>query len=100
MKHDNLVQEIVRECNKLGIETKLETPIPNGKRAVDISDFYNNVPLFHSEVKSSPTSINKKKVQSQLNLYKNTFGNGPDYTLISPGATGIYAQSLDNGSKI
>ena len=84
--HNDLVKGVLEVCSKFGLETRTEFPLPFGKGSVDVTGNKNNKIIFHAEVKSFPSSVNKKKVKKQLNLYKKYFGKKPDYILISPDA--------------
>jgi Holliday junction resolvase len=83
IKHSVLVEKIMKEFYEKGFIVKTEIKLPNGKGAVDIVAEKNNLKIY-IEAKSSPQSINSKKVQKQLGRYKESFGEGGVYCLISP----------------
>ncbi len=97
MSHNELVKKIVSECEIKGFKVKTEVELPKGKGAVDIACFSGKFPLFYAEVKSSPTSIRKKKVQKQLRLYEQFFGQNKNYILISPREEEIYVEGFNLG---
>jgi cellulose biosynthesis protein BcsQ len=100
MKHDKLVKIISNELKLLGYDVKNEVVLPKGRGATDISCIFNEKFIFHGEVKESPTSINKKKVRQQLELYKDHFGDEYDYVLISPNGSGeIIFQNLSGNYR-
>ncbi len=100
MQHDKLVKIISNELKSLGYGVKNEVELPKGKGATDISCIVNGKFIFHGEVKETPASINKKKVRQQLELYKNYFGDEPDYVLISPNGLGeIVFQNLSGNYR-
>jgi len=86
MNHQDYVNKTVELLRSKGWTTETEVQIPNGKGAVDIVARDRNQRMF-LEIKSSPTSIKKKKVQSQLLRYYQAFGEG-HYGLVSPSAHG------------
>ena len=87
-KHDLLVERVSNELRACGYSVANEIPVSEGRGAVDISCSDKVRAIFHAEVKDSPTSINKKRVRRQLELYRSFFGEEADYVLISPDANG------------
>jgi len=84
-KHDDLVKRVEKEFLENDFLVETEVPLPFGKGAVDVFA-YNNELKIYIEVKSSPQSIDSKKVQSQLRKYRKFFGKENVYCLISPDA--------------
>ncbi|MBT4257713.1 hypothetical protein HOD88_00830 [archaeon] len=99
LAHDRLVDLVSARFLLAGFEVQNETPLPSGRGAVDISGKLGDS-QFHAEVKISPTSLNKKKVQKQLERYEAHFGSNADYLLISPGANGeVIVQDSERNFK-
>lgn len=94
-KHNSLVNLVVEEFLKNKFSVEIEKPLPFGKGAVDVFAEKGYLKIY-MELKSSPASINSKKANSQLNRYKNFFGENNVYCLVSPGSNGVpRIQSLD-----
>lgn len=85
--HDMFLREVEEQFLLNNFLTEKEVELPLGKGAVDIFA-WNNYCKFYLEVKSSPKSINSKKLHKQLVKYKEHFGNENIYCLISPDAKG------------
>ncbi len=94
-KHTDLVNVVKKEFLKRDFLVETEKFLPLGKGAVDIFAEKGDLKIY-MELKSSPASLNSKKANSQINKYKNFFGNGNVYCLVSPGSDGEpRIQSLD-----
>jgi hypothetical protein len=81
--HTNLVEKVSEEFLKKDFLVETEVELPLGKGAVDIYVHNDDIKIY-IEIKSSPQSIDSKKVQSQLQKYKQFFGKENLYCLISP----------------
>lgn len=94
-KHNSLMHLVTEEFAKNNFLVETEKPLPLGKGAVDVFAEKGCLKIY-MELKSSPASINSKKANSQLNRYKDFFGNESTYCLVSPGSDGNpRIQSLD-----
>ena len=85
--HDMLLRKVEEEFILNNFLVEKEVKLPFGKGALDILA-YDDISKFYIEIKSSPQSINSKKVQRQFNKYRNYFGDENIYFLISPSAKG------------
>ena len=86
-KHDELVEIIKKELSLKNFAVAIELELPRGKGAVDIFASREELNIY-IEVKSSPQSIDSKKVKSQLRKYRDFFGKENIYCLISPDSRG------------
>ncbi len=86
-KHSILVEKILKEFSEKDFVVETEVKLPNGKGAVDIVAKKDDLKIY-VEAKSSPQSINSKKVQKQLGRYMEFFGRENVYCLISPNSIG------------
>jgi hypothetical protein len=81
--HNDLVKRVGEEFSEKNFLVETEVELPFGQGAVDIYAHNDEIKIY-IEVKSSPQSIDSKKVQKQLQKYKKYFGKENLYCLISP----------------
>jgi len=87
INHKYFVKHAENYFIQKGYNVELEIPLSNGKGAVDIFA-YNEKEKVYAEIKSSPSSLNQKKVKKQLEKYVEEFGIQNKYLLISPDSDG------------
>ncbi len=95
-KHESLTDRVVDEFLRNNFIVETEKRLPLGKGAVDIAVQKKDLKIY-IEVKSSPDSINSRKVLSQLTRYQTFFGKEGIYCLVSPNSSNNpKIQSLDH----
>ncbi len=97
MDHNECMNSAVEIFLKHGWKVSTEVGLPQGRGAVDIVATKGPHNAYF-ELKCTPTSLQKKKVISQLDRYKSAFGEGT-YGLVCPDANGnLVFHSRDNST--